>query len=69
MNQKFAEDLKSLKRNVEEDPNDCESHVIQNPYYDDGTMTLGDGKVNPNVQPDLNDIEFVTATENIYYEI
>ena len=70
VNQKLADDLKDLKRNMEGDKNeDHENHVIQNPYYDDGTIPYVEGKSNTKIQPDLNDIEFVTATENIYYQI
>ena len=53
----------------EEQDDDYENLVIQNPYYEEDTMMVSKVKDNANTNPDLNDMEFVTTTENIYYQI
>ena len=69
-NPKLAQHLKHSKGNmVEEQDDDYENLVIQNPYYEEDTMMVSKVKDNANTNPDLNDIEFVTTTGNIYYQI
>ena len=80
----MAEDCEMIRRvdetaiKQEGEPNLCKENdtnseknqfeIVENPYYD---IAPEDGyKDNPCKEsiPDLNEIEIVTATENIYYE-
>ena len=53
----------------EEHDDDYENLVMQNPYYEEATMMVSKAKEYADTNPDLNDMEFVTTTENIYYQI
>ena len=72
---KNVEDIAAQKNGVKNasDENDTNSEkskfqIVENPYYDIGLEDENKVKPCTEIIPDLNDIEIITTTENIYYK-
>ena len=46
-----------------------ESHVVQNPYYGDAGDFESNSEKKSQNNVDFNDVESVTATRNVYYQL